>query len=301
LRRSESEFWLTSSKVLSQEQKAQLLDMIQTWEQEHPDQVRVDSSRLPALSQLASQQAERNKASGMMAAVKSATRVGDQAVLLGERAMFMAQLMPFLVRLQVRVGAKELMADGATFLVGQEALLGRTEELLARTQDLVLQSSELVTRTDRLGPILGNAEELSRRVESVTREAQELTYSLDALATRFEPLLTPRVGPGGEPTTGLEAVLARSNDLSQRTLAVLKETRGLMPTGAHDQRWLLMQAQLDRTVRRWMAYLALVGAVWAVFFWGGYYLVRRHASVKPRRMPPSARAPRPRHSHSSAE
>ena len=289
LRRSEAELWDTSRKVLSTQQRARLVSLMEDWKRENPDQVRLAFSRLPALSQLASKEAERNETSGMMASVKAATRVGDRAVMLGERAMFLALRMPFLLRLQGRVGAKEMINDGVTFLGAQETLLGRTEALLARTEELVLRSSELVTRTDRLGPMLAQLDALTRQADAATHEAQLLAQSLDTLVTRFEPLLSARKGPSGETTTGLEAVLGSTNQLSERTLGVLKEARVLMPSGPDDERWLFVQSELDRTARRWMAYLALVGIVWTTFLWGGYYLVRRRAL--PARGPRRPRGP----------
>jgi hypothetical protein len=291
LRRSEAELWETSRKVLSTEQQAQLVAMMEDWKRDHPDQMHLTFSRLPAFSQLAGKQAERNKASGMLASVKAATRVGDRAVLLGERAVFLALRMPFLLRLQGRVGAKEMINDGVTFLGSQETLLGRTETLLARTQELVRGSSELVTHTDQLGPMLSQLDALTRQAEAATRQAQLLAQSLDTLAKRFEPLLSARTGPSGETTTGLEAVLGSSNELTERALGLLQEARVIMPSGPDDERWQGVQSQLDRTARRWMAYLALVGIVWATFLWGGYYLVRRHAGPAPRR-PPRGRTPR---------
>jgi hypothetical protein len=292
LRRSEAELWETSGKVLTPKQQAELVALMDAWKRDHPDQVRMAFARLPALSQLASKETERNEASGILAAVKSATRVGDRAVLLGERAVFLALRMPFLLRLQGRVGAREMINDGVSFLGSQEKLLGRTETLLARTEELVVRSSELVTRADHLGPMLGQLDVLTRQADAATREAQLLAESLDTLAKRFEPLLSPRTGPLGETTTGLEAVLGSSNELSERTLGVLQEARVLLPSGPDDERWLLMQSQLDRTARRWMGYLALVGIVWATFLWGGYYLVRRHADPTPRRRPPRRPTPR---------
>jgi hypothetical protein len=292
LRRSEAELWETSGKVLSTRQQAQLVALMEDWKREHPDQVRMAFARLPALAQLASKQTERNEASGMLASVKAATRVGDQAVLLGDRAIFLALRMPFLLRLQGRVGAREMINDGVSFLGSQETLLGRTETLLARTEELVLRSSELVTRADHLGPMLGQLDALTRQADAATREAQLLAQSLDTLATRFEPLLSPRTDASGDTTTGLEAVLGSSNELTARTLGVLQEARVLMPSGPDDERWQFMHAQLDRTARRWMAYLALVGIVWTTFLWGGYYLVRRHAEPAPRRRRPRGPTPR---------
>ena len=35
------------------------------------------------------------------------------------------------------------------------------------------------------------------------------------------------------------------------------------------------KARADRMVRRWIGYLALLGALWALLFCAGYYVVKR--------------------------
>jgi hypothetical protein len=37
----------------------------------------------------------------------------------------------------------------------------------------------------------------------------------------------------------------------------------------------LIEQRVDQTVRRWLLYLLIVGLGWALFFWSGYYLVKR--------------------------
>jgi len=288
LQKSELEIWQVSSKVLTPEHQSQLRALLADWQRDNPDQTRVAFTRMPQFAQLAGRAATRDTTTGMLSSVESATRVGDQAVSLGERAMFLAQHAPFLMRLQVRIGAREVMSDGVAVLSHQDELLDRSDGLLRR-------ASELLTRADRLGPMLSDLETLTQHAEVVTQEAQRLTTSLDGLAGRFEPLLAPRPGPTGAPITGIEAVLTSSNELTARTLTLLRETRGMLPSGQRDDPWQAVQTQLDRTVRRWLAYLALVGIVWATFFWAGYYLVRRRADRRaPRHPPPRHRGhPRP--------
>jgi hypothetical protein len=49
-------------------------------------------------------------------------------------------------------------------------------------------------------------------------------------------------------------------------------------------------ARADHYIMRWAAYLVVIGAAWSLFFWGGYYAVKRltasRALEKDRSAPP---------------
>ena len=281
LRRSEQDVWGFGQELLQPAQVARLRGLIARWERDNPEQVRVEMVRLAAFSKTAGKlAAERDEVTGLLSGVKSVTQTADAAVLLGERAMFFAQRAPFLFRLQARVAAFEVTHDGVQQLAGQTKLLDRTEQLLARTQEIVERSTALLERTGELEPLVQELTELTQNARVAAEQARLLNDSLTPLAERFSPLLAPRVNARGEVVTSLEAILESSNELTARSAGLLREVRSVLPAGRGDPRVATLRDEMDRGLRRLMGYLALVGAAWATFFWGGYYLVRRRIDAR---------------------
>jgi hypothetical protein len=130
--RSEQELTELASRVLSAEQRAQLAHVIDGWVAENPGQVRVEGIRLTDFAEAVGGAAARaSEAKGLLSSVTSATRAANQMLLLSERALFLLQRLPFLWRLQARIGAREMLGDTLTqFSLGPEAPLWRmTREL----------------------------------------------------------------------------------------------------------------------------------------------------------------------------
>lgn len=276
LRRSEEAAWDLGDNLLNPEQIARLRGLIAKWERENPGQDRVEYVRLSEFSRTAGRVAAKNdEASGLLASVNSVTQTADAAVLLGERAMFLAQRAGFLLRLQVRLAAYEVAHDSVRQLEGQTALLDRTEHFLDRTDAIVEKSTALMVQTGELEPMLQELTVLTQNATIAAQEARLLNAAVAPLAERFSPLMEERVNARGEPVTALENLVDGSNELSERTAGLLSEVRSLLPEGRGDQRFGLLRTEMDKQLRRIFGYLALLGAAWAVFFWGGYYLVRR--------------------------
>jgi hypothetical protein len=302
LRRSELQIWRIGEGILTNDQLTRLRALITQWKKDNPDQYRVEMVRLSQFSRVAGNLAEKEEddARGLMAGVRSATQTADAAVLLGERSMFFAQRAPFLFRLQARVGAYEITRDGIRQLAGQAKLLDRTEQLLDRTNTIIDKSSTLMERTGELEPMLQELSELTQNATVVTREARLLNASLTPLAERLAPLLEERVDAQGKPVLAVESVLDSSNELSSRTFDLVHELRGLLPNGRGDQRFGVLRSELDTELRRIFGYLALLGAAWATFFWGGYYLVRRRMDERAARGPRAPGGSLPRGARPSA-
>ncbi|MFT3924745.1 MAG: hypothetical protein QM778_19580 [Myxococcales bacterium] len=294
LKRSEAEIWGLGEELLSPAQVTRLHGLIAQWQAENPGQERVEMVRLAEFSRTAGTQAtEQHADAGLLGGVQSVTRTADEAVLLGERAMFFAQRAPFLIRIQARIGAAEVTQDGVRQLAGQAKLLDRTEELLVRTSAIIGQSADLLERTGKLEPLVRELTQLTQNATVATQEVRLLNTSLTPLADRLSPLLASRVNSQGQEVTAIESVLASSNQLSQRSYDLVKEVQNLVPEGRGDQRLGVVRAELDRGLRRLMGYLALVGAAWAVFFWGGYYLVKRQLNDRQAGTPGSPRGHHP--------
>jgi hypothetical protein len=111
--RSDQELAEVAAKVLTPMQREQLAQLIDAWLKENPDQRRVEGIRLSGLSSVAGEMAAERlgQAKGLLASVRGASRFASQALLLSERAMFLFHRLPFLWRLQARVGAREIIGD----------------------------------------------------------------------------------------------------------------------------------------------------------------------------------------------
>src|SRR5215470_1116020 len=116
--RSEQELQALEEQALTRAQQAQLLNVVDTWLAENPQQTRVEGIRLADFAGMAgSAAAERAmQTRGLLSSVSTASRAANQALLLTERAMFLLHRMPSVWRLQARLAARDTMSDVATQL-----------------------------------------------------------------------------------------------------------------------------------------------------------------------------------------
>jgi hypothetical protein len=123
---SEKELTDIAAQTLSASHREQLAGLVNAWLAENPNQFRVEGIRLADFSSAAgSAAAERaTKAKGLLASMRTATQAANQALVLSERALFLTHRLPFLWRLQARLGAREMVGDTLTLLTdGPEALI----------------------------------------------------------------------------------------------------------------------------------------------------------------------------------
>jgi len=250
---SVDEIWRLAAKLINEQQAHNLRATIEAWEQEHPEQLRVEGVRFSEFSTLAADSRESRFASGILANVHAATRTADQAVLLGERFMFMAPRVPFIVRLHVRLATLQMISDCA-------AKLGQTENLLQHAHEL--------------RPMLGEVDALVGRLTTLARTATETSGAATGLSQTAIPLVQSIermiIGPHDNRA---EKVVHASDRLVGKTHKLLQQVAGL--TGDDPaQAMQLASARLERTLRRTLWQVAALGAVWIVLFWGGYYLAR---------------------------
>lgn len=124
--RSDDELTALVQRTLNDAQRTQLDGVIDSWLADNPVQVRVEGIRLGDFSSVAGEAAaERSRrASGLLSSVKTAAETANQALLLAERGFFLCHRLPFLWRLQARVGAREILEDAIVRLArGPEAPL----------------------------------------------------------------------------------------------------------------------------------------------------------------------------------
>jgi len=254
---SERKLWKISDTIMSSVQQRELRDLIDVWRAGHPNQTRVEWVRFQDFSSHTGEIAEERAAGArrLFGGIRSAAQTADQALLLTERAMFLAHRMPFLVRLQARLGVQETLDDS-----------------LSKLDDV----QGLMTTVPQLAPILRDAALLSTSAEAAAREGRLFFGDVEPL---LQSLKIIRTEPGAvdRPATidlvEVQRLLDSSNRLAERSGYVVQELRGLTAS----QKGLMTAANspVDQMVRRWLTYLVLLGALWATFFWGGYYIAKR--------------------------
>jgi hypothetical protein len=144
---AEEDLWEISAKFLSTKEQDDVRELIATWRAEHAGQFRVENVRFLEFSAHAGQIASERmaKSRGLLGHVRSAAATADQALLISERAFFLTQHMPFLVRLQARVGAHETLSDSLARLNDlQRDIRAAASHEIARVADVAEQ------RVDRM-------------------------------------------------------------------------------------------------------------------------------------------------------
>lgn len=262
--RAEKRLWDLSGKILTDVEKRQVENLLEHWEHVHPDLYLVEGVRFQHFAFRAGEVAAERAASarGLFGKVRSATRAADDALLLGERALFVAHRMPFLVRMQARVGAQDIFNDTLLGLENVQALVEDVPELRPFLQELA----------------------------SLVTESRGAAHEGRLLVAAATPLLDRLVGPGGAASPGLPDAgessfgasqegrptdaLSRLERITERTHLMMHEARKALPDDPEAVA-TLVERRTDRLVRRFALYLLAVGLGWAAFFWAGYALVKR--------------------------
>jgi hypothetical protein len=124
---AEQETWDVAAKMLDPAQQDEVRESIAVWEAAHPQQFRVEGVRFQSFAEHlgAISSDHMQKTRGLLGQVRSATHSADQALLVSERAFFLVHRLPFLIRLQARLGVQETLSDSMTRLPDVEALIKR--------------------------------------------------------------------------------------------------------------------------------------------------------------------------------
>jgi hypothetical protein len=258
---SERQLWSISDRIMSAEQQDELKLVIRSWREIHPQQVRVEWVRFNDFSSRAGEVAQEHAraARGLLGSVRSAGQTADQALMLAERGMFVANRLPFLMRLQARLGVQETIDDSLNKLQNVQSLVAAAPKL----REVILETAKL------------------------TNNAQAAAHESRLLYDRIEPLLLSLKVIEGDPErpptvtwAQVREVLESSNRLTDRSLSLAQEVHWLVErdaAGAAKE----VSAGVDRIMRRAVGYLLLLGAAWSLFFWGGYFLAKRAVAHPP--------------------
>lgn len=245
-RLSERAMIKTASKVLSLAQQGELNRLAEEWRKENPGQHYVEWVRLTDFSRKAGQleSVRAEKASGLLSSVKRAVGSADQALLLANRAMYLGQRMPFLLRMQARIGAQELLSDS----------MGQLEQ----------------------------AGKLAQGVNPLVKDMESIVSSLGQMMGQAGPLMTEfRRNFPRDPNSTVAKKLMLGERLSGNLLQLVSRLQGVS-AGDAEKAIQAARAQIDGLVWTIALAMLLVGAGWAFVGWGGYYLVRKRRDRKSR-------------------
>ncbi len=255
-----------SEVVLDPSQRVQLAELIQGWKDSHPGQIRVEWVRFQDFSLRSGQVAreQERRAAGLLGSVRSAAQTADQAVGIAERGLFLANRLPFLIRMQARLGAMETIDDSVRRLQDVNALIGSAP---------------------KIRPLLHDTSQLATNAGVAAHEGRQLFDALEPLLRSLQ-IIRPEGEEANLPPTielsKVERLVDTSNQLTDRSLALTREVRTLVDSENLAHASSQLGARADLLMRRWLGYLVALGAAWALFFWGGYYLAKRgivHASI----------------------
>jgi hypothetical protein len=240
--------WGVAVKFLDERQQNELRDQIAAWQLTHSDQFRVEGVRFQEFSGYAGNIESDNarRARGLLSQVKTGIRTADQALLISERAFFAAHRMPFLLRLQARLGAHETLSDSLSQLNEVDALLEQVPELRLLVADM---------------------SQLANNAEAVAHEARLLIEAIEPHLQKVEA----RPPKDGSSTT---ETLAAANRLTKDSLELLREIRASVPKNP-SKTLAAAEQRANGLVRRWMLYLFILGVALSAFFWTAYFIAKR--------------------------
>lgn len=111
--KSEEELGEITHRALGAGGHAQLTGLVDAWIADNPGQTRVEGIRLADFAEAAGTAAADRalQARGLLSGMKVATEAANRAMVIAERSMFLFHRLPFLWRLHVRLGAREITND----------------------------------------------------------------------------------------------------------------------------------------------------------------------------------------------
>lgn len=236
---SERDITAIANERLTPEQRSTFDRLLQSWREENPNFVMVEGVRLTDFAKHAGI-IERNRSEqidGLISGIKGAVSTADQAILLANRAIFLGQRMPFLLRLQARIGVQEILTDSMKQFSSVGEITDKSNEFTQNLSDVLTQLNEAMRQA---GPLL--------------KEYRQ-NFPYDPNSTLGEKLTT-----ANQTVVELRKLVSDLSSLS--TSEVQKGTREI-------------RQQMNELIWDAAKALALIGSLLIGLWWLGYYLVKR--------------------------
>jgi hypothetical protein len=231
LRKSETDVWEVSAKVLTPEQQKELMALIVDWRKNNPEVLFFPSIRFSDFS-AQRKDSEKEESGGLFKSVQDATQQVEEVRLLAERAMYLATRMPMLTGLfgNIWVGQitaspdmAKILEDINRFSLVSERLAVVAEQLpdkfaIERDQTIkqaMLSINELTTRSinETAAKVTQERNATIRQLsEEITNQRRDILKEFTSEEPRLSSLLTE-----------LRLTLAESNKLVTSTSSLVKD------------------------------------------------------------------------------
>lgn len=249
---SEREIKKVANRLLNQEQWKKFYGILAQWMKENPDLVLVERVRLTEVSVVSGEQAlaRSQEVEGILANIKKAVSTADEGVLLANRALYLSHRFPFLLRLQGRLAAKQILSDSMkSFSNANQELAQMQEEASPLLTELTGLAKQGAATANEVKALLKTYREAFPQKKQQQEEGGEIDLNKIESITESLRKLTENLGGASE--AARKTIKASSEEM-------------------HDLIWTVSFALLTL--------FAGTGVVW----WGGYYLAKRKGPRKAR-------------------
>lgn len=142
---SEKDISQISQKLLTQDELNEVDYLVQEWVRDNPTKFRVEKIRFANFSKFAKDLEHRKSfsLSKIFVNTDNVVNAADQMILMANRGIFLAQQMPFILRLQSRIGVQEVIQDSITSMQSAPKIIKEINETKPLVHDLITLASEL--------------------------------------------------------------------------------------------------------------------------------------------------------------
>ncbi len=297
--RLEREVWQLAALVLNEEQQAALLEMIDRWRSEHPNQWYVSDVRIQDFSTARGRPVHpiATDSRGLLQSIDKTLLRVDETLLVAERAIFLGERMPRLVTLQTELLLEQitdnplllqLVNDFSSF---QEAGTRMSQAIEQLPHNFAVERKQILDRLSRLlkeersawtGEFSArekNLDELLVRAQKTLEQGSKTAQDYNILVASIKKLGT-RDREGGD-VLDKSILLAEKTQITARELNLLLENIGRFVSPVDGQEFApplqelsaeVMQEQkklIDRAFRLGIVLilLALTGSLLGALFY----------------------------------
>jgi hypothetical protein len=142
---SEKDIINISSKHLTDDDLGEIDQLVKEWSKENPGQFRVEKIRFSDFSKFAKDAGQGNTfaLSKMAVNTDNAVNAADHMILIANRGLFLAQQMPFILRLQSRIGVQDILRDSISTMQSAPQLIKGINETRPLVNDLITLTTEI--------------------------------------------------------------------------------------------------------------------------------------------------------------
>lgn len=182
---SEKDLTTIAQKFIKQPNLKFIDDLVSEWRKENPDYIKVEKIRFSdftKVSQIKQQKEKKSSLKGIFVDTENAVKAVDEMVLVSNRALFLAQHIPSIARLQMRLGAQEMISDTVNNIQSSTQISSELEKTRPAIHDLtflVKDLKDLVSMMKKKTMKGVNVEKNLTQVDTILDKANYLVTSID--------------------------------------------------------------------------------------------------------------------------